>query len=301
MEIVDLQLHDPALFGDWDGDDVSTRHRAVTEALLQMMDAVGVDAVVLHPTDESGWAEHLAGEFPGRFSSVPVLHAGKPWAIQPDAPDIEERLAAAFDRPGVVGIRFIACANFYPEEHERLLAGGFDRAFAACERQGIPVFLMATSHAEAVGPVARAFPELQLILDHIGLPQPPMERPDEPRWKRLPDVVALAEYPNVAIKLCGAPALAAEPYPFAGAWPYVHQLLEAFGPERLAWASDIGRFRGRIGSDIRVPGSEQYLGKHNYRESLGFILHTDELSADEKRQILGATARSLLAWPAPTA
>jgi L-fuconolactonase len=101
----------------------------------------------------------------------------------------------------------------------------------------------------------------------------------------------------VSIKLCDPPGLSEEAYPFRDIWAPVHRLLDAFGPERLAWASDIGRFRGRIGWSIRLP-QEPYPGKHTYMESLAFFLYTDELSPSDKEEILGRSARRMLRWPA---
>jgi L-fuconolactonase len=118
-----------------------------------------------------------------------------------------------------------------------------------------------------------------------------------PKWQKLDEVLALAEYPNVALKMCGPAGLSEEGYPFADVWPNVERLLEAFGVDRVGWASDIGRFRGRIAWSIRVPGTEgHYPGKHNYMESLGFFLYSD-LSDDDKAKLLGQTTRRLLKWP----
>jgi predicted TIM-barrel fold metal-dependent hydrolase len=213
--------------------------------------------------------------------------------------DLADRIADAYDRPGVVGLRIVASAQFNPEELARLRAGGYDRALAACERLGVPVFVMIAGTPQHLAPVAKRFPDLQIILDHIGLPRPPAEQPDTPPWKMLPEVLRLAEYPNVAIKLSGAPSLSAEPYPFADVWPHVVRLLESFGVERLAWASDIGVVRGRVGwSTYRVPAGEgEYVGKHTYMESLAFLLYNDQLSTGEKEQLLGQSARRILKWP----
>jgi hypothetical protein len=54
------------------------------------------------------------------------------------------------------------------------------------------------------------------------------------------------------------PGLADEPYPFHDVWAPVRELVDAFGADRLLWASDIGRFRGRVGWHVRVPGTETH-------------------------------------------
>ena len=43
------------------------------------------------------------------------------------------------------------------------------------------------------------------------------------------------------------------------------------------------------GSDMTMPG-------HDYVESLGFVRDTDELSPEQKEEILGGTARRVFRW-----
>jgi len=125
--------------------------------------------------------------------------------------------------------------------------------------------------------VATRFDELQLIVDHFGLAQPPMMPADPEPFGDLPKLVRLAELANVAVKFSGAPTLSAEPFPFRDLWPYLRRVVDAFGPERLLWAGDYPRVRN-----------------HTYREALAFVRDTPELSATEKEQLLSLTARRLL-------
>jgi L-fuconolactonase len=142
--------------------------------------------------------------------------------------------------------------------------------------------------------------------------------PDSPPFRQLPGVLELAQFPNVAMKLSAAPTLSLEPYPFEDLWEPVLRIVEAFGPERLMWGTDIQRVARRI--NMRPPGYEQltaeqkrehaarqqqytefgaagYVGKHTYAEAVGFVRDTTRLSAHEKAEILGGTLRRLLRWP----
>jgi predicted TIM-barrel fold metal-dependent hydrolase len=302
MEIVDLQLHDPGPCLPWDGADLETRRTAQTEVMLTAMEAVGVDAVALHPVEDNEWALRMAQAEPGRFASIPMITGGDPdgmgkVAMKPDAPDLEDQIAAAAETPGLVALRAVPSPTFFPEEFASYKAGGYDRAFAAAEANGIPMLIMVSGHADTIGRVAEKFPDLQIVLDHIGISQRPMEEADEVQWAQLPSVLGLAQYPNVSVKLCNPVGLSEESYPFNDVWPHMHKLLEAFGAERLGWASDIGRFQGRVAWNIRLP-QDDFVGKHNYMESLAFFLYTDEISLSEKEQILGKSARRMLKWPA---
>src|SRR5437660_932871 len=51
-------------------------------------------------------------------------------------------------------------------------------------------------------------------------------------------VAALARYPNAALKWGHAPELSNSAYPYPDLIEMLHELLDAFGAERVMWASD---------------------------------------------------------------
>ena len=63
--------------------------------------------------------------------------------------------------------------------------------------------------------------------------QPPLMTPDPEAFQRLPELLALARYPNVAAKISAVPALSRQKYPFADLWPCLHRVVDEFGPDRL--------------------------------------------------------------------
>ena len=84
-------------------------------------------------------------------------------------------------------------------------------------------------------------PELRLVVSHLGLPPRQVEAPDAAGAKEaMASVLALSRYPQARVKLSGFYALTdpGHDYPHRAAWPYVEALLEAYGTERLLWASD---------------------------------------------------------------
>lgn len=90
-------------------------------------------------------------------------------------------------------------------------------------------------------PVLERQPDLRLLVSHLGLP-PAVEQPPAEVAARqaLAPVLALAQFPQVRVKLSGFYALT-QPgyaYPHQAAWPYVEALLTAFGSARLLWGSD---------------------------------------------------------------
>jgi L-fuconolactonase len=82
---------------------------------------------------------------------------------------------------------------------------------------------------------ARAVPDLQFVLDHLGKPR--IAAGEREPW--VSDIRALAELPNVVCKLSGMVTEAdVERWTVADLRPYSDLVLEAFGPERLMFGSD---------------------------------------------------------------
>src|SRR6266705_2086686 len=112
-------------------------------------------------------------------------------------------------------------------------------AFTAAERAGLPVALLAFGFLPKLAQVAERHPRLKLIIDHLGRSSPAMK--DDAAWATLPDMLALAKHPNVAIKATGAPSYSSQPYPFRNIHGYLRQIYDSFGPERMFWGTDITR------------------------------------------------------------
>ena len=62
---------------------------------------------------------------------------------------------------------------------------------------------------------------------------------DAAAMTHMPQLLALAKYPNVAVKATGAPGYSSEAYPFPAMHLYLRQIYDAFGPERMFWGTDI--------------------------------------------------------------
>lgn len=290
MQIIDAQLHEIGPWADWTGESEESQHRVLTEVMVAYMDAVGVDGSIIFPGGDYATAAWAAAALPDRFAFVPP--------ITPETPDLDRVITEARQQAGLVGFRVLIGWPLDGAEVRRLEAGAWDPIFAACERHRVPVFLFITGWLPAATQIAERFPELILIIDHLGLRQPPLDMPEQPPFKSLPDLLALARFPNVFVKLCGLPALSAQPYPYADVAQPLRAICDAFGAERLMWASDTSRFFGRIGI-----GRHQnpvtlgdYPGKHRYADSFHFIRDSDVLTASEKEALLGGTVRRVLGW-----
>jgi L-fuconolactonase len=115
---------------------------------------------------------------------------------------------------------------------------------------------------------------------------------DEP-WDRLPGLLSLAQFANVQVKFSGAPALSREPYPHHDVWPYLHQVINAFGPERLMWGSDFTRLRWVPVVGGLAPRDQWRF----YSDSVNYLRDTTEIGPRDKELIFAGTIRRVLRWP----
>lgn len=237
MQIVDAQLHVWAANTPqrpWPpGRDAEAQrpYPVMPESLLLQMDLAGVARAVLVPPSWEGDRNDLALEaarnYPDRFAVM-----GR-FPLQ-DAAD-DARVAAWKSQPGMLGMRF----TFHNEHNRHLLTQGrADWLWAAAERHGVPVMVLAPGAMPLIAKVARAHPGLRLVLDHAGLA---VNAKAPGVLEDLPNVLALAACPNVAVKASGLPALSREAYPFRDLHDTARRLFDAFGPRRTFWGTDLTR------------------------------------------------------------
>jgi L-fuconolactonase len=275
MDIVDSQVHSNVIG---------------TDTTLAIMDAIGIQSVLVD--EYLGPAENPSQLMPayalpdGTFRPIgPNAEAaalGHPdrfaflMRVSPFDPRLDgwvEVLAAA---PNLKALRTVV---FGDKELAAFKDGGFDRLFAAAHRHGLPVFVTCPSTVPHLAAYARKFPDLQFVIDHCGVAF------DAPHGQApIDDTVAIATHSNVALKWAHAPSfLSNAPYPFPDLEPKLARALDAFGRERMMWASDYTVSRHRA----------------SWAEALFTMRHSPVLSEDDKAWILGRTARTLLNWPAP--
>lgn len=277
MELIDAQLHahppyPPPATPDMHPGQLAHGDHVTVEDLLTMMKAVGVDACVLvHPSAyglDLTYPQQAVADHPGKFGVVA--------AVTPSTPDAVDRVRTWRDQPGMLAVRVVILTD----AHRQLLeAGAYEPIFSAAESAAVPVFIFPPRLVGSIHTIARAHPDLQLIVDHLGIAQPPVMVPDPDPFQTLPDLLTLAQYENVAVKCTGVPSVSNDPYPFADLWPHLHGVFEAFGADRIMWGSDISR-----------------VDNHTYLHAVSYMLHTDEISGAEKELVMGRTLCRILRW-----
>ena len=125
------------------------------------------------------------------------------------------------------------------------------------------------------------FEDLRLLISHLGLP-PEVAAPIDGDQARqgLAHQLTLAAYPEVRVKLSGFYALTAPSYdyPHELAWPYVEAAKEAFGAQRLLWASDYA----------------PCLDHQTFPQTLGLFWKMPFLSEPDRDRIAGGNLLDLL-------
>jgi predicted TIM-barrel fold metal-dependent hydrolase len=199
------------------------------------MDEAGVDAAVIHPP---GWdpnstdmAFRAVRDHPGRFAimgSVPL-----------DRPESRARIAAGWrEQPGMLGLRY----GFLGDPARRWLHDGtLDWLWTAAEAAGVPIAALATDSLTELGRIAERHPGLRLTIDHLGGRGGTTTLKDAAAMTHMPQLLALAKLPNVAVKATGVPHYSSEAYPFPALHAYLRQVYDAFGPHRMFWGTDISK------------------------------------------------------------
>jgi predicted TIM-barrel fold metal-dependent hydrolase len=80
-----------------------------------------------------------------------------------------------------------------------------------------------------------------LHIDHYGRAGGGSGVTDDAAFADLGDMLALAKLPNVAVKTSGAPSYSSQPYPYRNVQEYTRRIIDAFGPRRCFWGTDITR------------------------------------------------------------
>ena len=118
-------------------------------------------------------------------------------------------------------------------------------------------------------------------MDHFALHG--SER-NEDAFRHFDNLLALARWPNVAVKASALPFFATDGYPYRRMHPFLRRAYDAFGPKRMFWGTDLSR----------LPCS--------YRQAI--TMFTEEIAwftSEDKEWIMGRGLCEWLGWKLPAA
>lgn len=228
MHIIDAQIH------LWSKGTVVPPHRTTPYGLDEAigdMDAAGVHGAILHPPswdpDSNALAIEAVRAYPDRFAIL-----GR---IPLDEPDRHKEIETWLTLPGMVGLRY---TFLQPHMKTWPTDGTMDWLWPAAEKHGVPIAMLCGEFLPLVGEIAERHPGLKLIIDHFGVRR---GNKGAAAFANTPEVVKLARYPNIAVKVTGGPQYVTDGYPFASLTPIYKAIYDAYGPDRMFWGTDITR------------------------------------------------------------
>lgn len=243
------------------------------DEMVAAMDEVGVDgALLVSPFTmyryDASYAIDVWKAHPGRFGLI------KP--VDTSDPAVAETIADWATMDGTVAIRIMLNRDVSNDPAD----AGISRVLRAAAQHGLPVNLLAWGRLEQVRAMAAAHPETTLVIDHLGLQQP-FEPPEpETPWGDLANVLALAAYPNVTIKITGACTLSKEAYPYNDIWSPLGRIFDAFGMDRCMWGTDWTRAVELL----------------TYRQGVDAFRLSSHLSSSDREKLMGGTLTRVYRW-----
>lgn len=240
------------------------------DSLVAEMDAHSVDWTVLVQTSWSTWDNGYIADSVARF---PDRFVGQ-GLIDPQDPDNASHVRYWIQERELVGFRFHPM--YYPDEKILLTPQNEAMWEEISAQNAIIQFHTQTEHADQLAIIANRYPNLTLIIDHMGYPNI-----DEPSSAFQP-IIDLAQFDNVYYKLSDVAGRSKQDFPYSDVHPFILELHNAFGANRTVWGTG-------------YPGHHRL--KHNWptlaqelrlvREGLPF------LSMADVDRILGGTATEI--------
>lgn len=207
--------------------DVSKQPREPLGAYLQRLDEEGIDlAVIVHPEpygDDHSLVLDCLKKEPNRLRGTSLFY--------PKDPDAPKKLAELVKmEPRIVSTRFHAHRG-----KENYLDSFADKGVRALWKAAVDLDLVVELH---IGPdyalqaadAIRAFPGTKVLIDHLA-------EPHLGSAVEFANILELAQYPDVYMKLSGLNHFADDAPLYESAFPFTKRVIQEFGPDQLVWGS----------------------------------------------------------------
>ncbi len=238
------------------------------ELLLGLQAASGVDkAVLVQPANydyDHSYLFACCRRYPGRFAAVGL--------VDPLADDAPQTLARLVREQGLGGLRLRPL--WTPDDWRWLTSPATCRLWETASELAIPIsLLILPKQIPALGEMVARFPQVRVVVDHLGRPY----AAEAPTYESSASLLELATYPNTYVKVSALSAASRQPYPYADAIGFVRRVYERFGARRLMWGTDFPYVQLKEG----------------YAKARALVEHYDFMTAADKEWLLGRTALSV--------
>ncbi|MBH35902.1 MAG: amidohydrolase family protein [Chloroflexota bacterium] len=240
--------------------------------MVAAMDSVGVDgAILISPASlyayDASYALEVYAKHPGKFGLVRPFN--------PKSETVGEEVEEWAATPGVVGARIMLRPYEFTEYDP-----GLSSILDAGAKAGIPINIMCSGNLDLFSQLADKHPNTQMVIDHLGIPQPHLPPVPENPFADLDKVISLAKHDNVVIKISGAGTLSHESFPYADIWEPLSKIFNAFGLDRCLWGTDWTRAVELL----------------TYKEGVEAFRVTDSLSDSEREILMGGSLSKIYKW-----
>ena len=239
--------------------DMSVHPADALAAYLKRLDEAGIDkAVIVHPEpygDDHSLIVDCLNREPQRLRGTSLFY--------PKDPEAPQKLASLVrETPHIVATRFHAHRG-----KESYLDSFADTGARALWKKAVELDLVVELHigpnyAAQAGKMIGEFTGCKVLIDHLA-------EPHLGSAVEFADVLDLAKYPNVYMKLSGINHFAQDVPHYESAIPFTHRVIREFGANRMVWGS---------GSPTIVD------------------VHMADYSASDRAKVKGGNIQQLLQW-----
>ncbi len=194
-----------------------------------------------------------------------------------DDESVAKLAALVAEQPRIISTRFHAHRGI--SGFQRIVGGEFPKGneyFDSFEEPGVRALWakavelglivelhIGPNYGKQVAAVLRDIPDSVVLIDHLA-------EPHMGDGVEFADILALASFPNVYMKLSGIGHFADDAPLFESALPFTQRVIEAFGPDRMVWGS----------------GMPEVVD-----------VHMSAYSAEDRAKVKGGNLEKLLCWP----
>ena len=255
-----------------------SKYPATVERLVEDLDANGVSNAVIVQTIFHGWDNtytvYSIDQDRERFRGHGL--------IDPTDKLVADKLDYWMSEHGLAGMRFspIYYVDGANGGDEWLTSRAHHRLWRKAGKLGA-VFNMFIHNTQLprLGLMLDRYPDARVIVDHVSQ----IDLADKDAQSQLDRLLALSKHPNVWVKVTDLTSVSpSKTYPFDSAMPYIEQIYQAFGADRLLWGTG---YPGATRGEFQRPTLKAELD----------LVHTQFkfMSAEDKQKYLGLNAKKL--------
>jgi predicted TIM-barrel fold metal-dependent hydrolase len=213
---------------------------ATDKLLLEEMEQFGVTQCVLVQTIYHGWDNSYLARC---IRSNPTKFRGH-GLIDPTDPAVADKLDYWMSEHGLAGMRFSPI--YYEGRDDWMTTQAAVELWKRAEKlKAVFNFFISTPQLPRLEEMIRQFPAVPVVIDHLARIDLKAADPQTEFQKLL----NLARYPSVYVKVSELSVLSpSAEYPWKDTYPWVRQMYDAFGPDRMLWGTGFpGATRAQAG------------------------------------------------------